>query len=59
MPILEPKYSGFIGIPILSNKEVFGHVLLPIERINPSVISGLQFLCPKITCISARPELAG
>ncbi len=31
MPILEPKYSVLIGIPILYIEQVFGHVLSPGE----------------------------
>ena len=31
MPILEPKHSVFIGLPILYIEQGFGHVLLPME----------------------------
>jgi hypothetical protein len=54
MPILELKYVVFIDVLIFCIKEVFGHVLLE-EKHWSFEISSLQFLCPKITLISAVP----
>src|SRR5947209_19583472 len=55
MPMLEPKDGVFIGVSIFSIKGVFLVMCFWQRRHQSFVISSLQFLCPKITRISARP----